>query len=86
MKRYDAELGVFGDLKIVERTDGDWVKWDDAAKLEEAHTEIMNHLKSWLSMVRPVTGKETYYITNEFMEDICAAYNSAASKTGRDPI
>lgn len=54
--------------------------------LEEAHTELMNHLKSWLTMVRPVTGKETYYITNEFMEDICAAYNSAASKTGRDLI
>lgn len=56
------------------------------AKLEEANAELMNHLKSWLSMVRPITGKEAYYITNEFMEDICTAYNSAASKTGRDLI
>ena len=41
------------------------------AKLEETNAELMNHLKSWLSEVRPVTGKELYYITNEFMEDIC---------------
>lgn len=86
MKRYDAELDGFDNLKIVERPDGDWVKSEDVAKLEEAHTELMDYLKSWLSVVRPITGKETYYITNEFMDDICAAYNEAASKTDRDPI
>lgn len=69
-----------------ESSEGDWVKSEDVAKLEEAHTELMDYLKSWLSVVRPVTGKETYYITNEFMDDICAAYNVVASKTGRDPI
>lgn len=86
MKRYDAELGGFGDLKIIERENGDWVRWDDVAKLEEAHTELMSHLKSWLGFAMPIKGSSTYYITNEFMEDICAAYNEAASKTGMEPL
>lgn len=56
------------------------------AKLEEAHTELMSHLKSWLGFAMPIKGSSTYYITNEFMEDICAAYNEAASKTGMEPL
>lgn len=55
-------------------------------KLLDAHSELMNHLKSWLGFAMPIKGSSTYYITNEFMEDICAAYNEAASKTGMEPL
>ena len=39
MKRYDAELGGFGDLKIVERPNGDWVKWEDVQELVDTLKE-----------------------------------------------
>lgn len=83
MKLQRWDMGHSG---YYESSHGDVCKSEDVDKLEEAHMELMDYLKSWLSVVRPVTGKETYYITNEFMDDICAAYNSAASKTGRDLI
>lgn len=33
MKRYDVEHTVWGDLSIVQRSNGDWVKWDDVQEL-----------------------------------------------------
>jgi hypothetical protein len=40
IKRYDAELGGFGDLQIIERPYGDWVKWEDVE-------ELLDKLRSW---------------------------------------
>ena len=45
MKRYDVEHTVWGDLSIVQRSNGEWVKWDDVRKLEKSHKELLNQLE-----------------------------------------
>jgi NADH:ubiquinone oxidoreductase subunit E len=39
MKRYDVEHTVWGDLSIVQRSNGEWVKWDDVEKVIHALKE-----------------------------------------------
>lgn len=45
MKRYDVEHTVWGDLSIVERSNGEWVKWDDVERLKSSHAELLKALK-----------------------------------------
>ena len=45
MKRYDVEHTVWGNLSIVQRSNGEWVKWNDVRKLEKSHKKLLNQLE-----------------------------------------
>ncbi len=46
MKRYDVEHTVWGDLSIVQRSNGEWVKWDDVQELKQSLTELLDVARS----------------------------------------
>lgn len=81
MKRYDAELGGFGDLKIVERPKGDWVKWDDVERLEESHKELLGATKAlvnwWETLDIPREYRESFWTMANKINQLRAAIAKA---------
>lgn len=77
MKRYDVEHTVWGDLSIVERAEGDWVKWDDVAKLEESHAELLALLKRTDGIIANATNavywKQIFELRGEITDVISKA-------------
>ena len=70
MKRYDAELGGFGDLKIVERPKGDWVKWDDVEKVIHALKETRDLVEGICEEYRDYRGLRDLEKIDKFLNSI----------------
>ena len=61
MKRYDVEHTVWGDLSIVQRSNGEWVKWDDVQELIQTLKEarlvvdgVCDEYKGYLVTLRKI--------------------------------